>query len=126
MEYNRELRKIKTLLIIGIILAVILTIFTFVKYGSFNPLEFDSLITLLVVTLYPLGLTYGWREMFGFVGFVDPGTPADRYYTKKERIAYQENNLLAFGLRIGVVICFGWIIGVWNAYKTLRYLKKYS
>lgn len=124
MAYKNELRKVKVLLVLGVIIAIILSIYVYINYGSYNPFEIETLFILIIITLYPLGIFYGWRQMMGFVGPVNPGIHADRYYTKQERISYLEGNWLAFGIRVGVVICFGWLIGTWNAWRTLRYLKK--
>lgn len=126
MTYQKELLKIKVLLIIGLILAVGLSIYTVVKEGTFNPFEIEAFTLLIAIVLYPIGIIYGWRQMLGFIGFVNPNTSAERYYTKEERMAYQEGNWIAFAIRIGLALCFCWIIGSWNAWRTLRYLKKIS
>lgn len=124
------MKKVKILLVIGFLF----TLFVFfgaskdvgdnIFEGMIEVLSGGDLYLLICTFLYPLGVVYNWRNMFGFASTSQYHEPADRYYTRMERTIFHNGNLMSRILMIGLAVSLGWIPGVYYAFKTLRYLKK--
>jgi len=101
---------------IGIVLAILFLIYAFMHVNISNLLSsLESVFVIAAIILYPLGIVYGLNSIIGIY----------------KKIA---DNLLigttAFSILIIeitgaiIVICFGWILGVYEAIVTLIQLKR--
>lgn len=126
--YKKELRKVMILLSIGVILAIGVIINGILEYGvreiGSDFLEIDSYIVLIGVICYPLGLAYGWKQMFKAVIFMPKGSKPARYYHYEERVQYKQGRFLGWLIKGAFVLAFGWIYGTLIAIKKLRELKR--
>lgn len=126
-RYQRELKKVTALLAVGVLLLVIFIIAMFSKgYMKNARLGTNDFLIFFSVLLYPIGIVYGWRKMLGLAFYHQHHEPADRYYTVIERRAFQSGNIVTRCFILSLVVCFGWIFGVYQAVKTLIYLKNES
>ncbi|MEI4768818.1 hypothetical protein WAX74_03980 [Psychrobacillus sp. FJAT-51614] len=125
MAFKKELKKVKILLIIGIILAIAFVVSVMIEYQTIDIFD-GGLYVIFTVALYPLGIVYGWRYILGYASYTEPYLPADRYYTVQERNIYHNGRLMGTVLRIGLALCLGWIVGVFIALKKLNQAKRYD
>lgn len=123
MLFKKELRKVLILLGIGLVLTFGLIFATMNKYGLHSIHSTDTL-DLICIFLYPLGIVYNWRIMFGLATVIKEYVPPSRYYTVAERFNYKSMGYIMRFLWIGLVLALGWIPGVYIACRNLYYLKK--
>ncbi|WP_102273708.1 hypothetical protein [Cytobacillus massiliigabonensis] len=125
MAYKKEWRKILILAGIGVVLAVIFCIYAIKNYsGSHIRFGTNDYLILLAIACYPIGIVYGWREILNLYNRI---RSSDREHWAKGRAhgyTALSITMLNFALAFIATICLGWIIGLLNAYKRLRYLKK--
>jgi len=128
--YQKELRKDRILLGIG----VAFTLFIFfgasasvegnIFEGIMEVLRQGDFYVLVFTLFYPLGLFYNFRRMLGLATEEEPHTPAESYYTVKERNTYHSMQLSARIMRFAIIMTIGSIPGVFRAFYKLHYLKK--
>lgn len=121
-EYQKEKRKVLILLGVGILLII-----AFAIYGKLSIRDFfagpEEILIFIGLLCYPIGIVYGWREIFGFYHNMRKG---DRLtHGGLDHVGYNSLMITAvwMGLAIAITFLFGWIFGTWKAVKRLRALK---
>ncbi len=120
-SYKKELNKIIILLVLGLLLAVIITVKAFLTYGT--RFEATDILILICIALYPTGVFYGWRDML-------------RVFTSilsTDRSERQTGGPVSAGITIATftfagfaAVVFGWLFGIVNAYRKLQRAKHTS
>lgn len=127
MAYKKELRKILILMGIGIALAVVFFFYAINTYsGSHVRMGTNDYLILLAIACYPTGVVYGWR---GILNLYNRIRKSDReHWARGGAKGYTALSitLLNFSLAFIATLCLGWIIGLINDYKRLRYFKNNS
>lgn len=123
-QYNKEKKKILTLLGVGVVL-LILFLFYANSHATRGHLsirdftDFESVIVMVAIICYPMGIVYGGRDMLNVY---------TRMRSRDTVIRYGYGNLFIsmmwFAITAALVVCFGWLIGTYKALKGLYTLKK--
>ncbi len=78
--------------------------------------EINSMFILIAILLYPIGLAYGWRQMYNLLARIRSTDRPPRGNIGSTTIAITIMNI---SLAFGITIVFGWLFGVYNAIKIL-------
>lgn len=117
--FKREKKKMFMLISIGIVLAILFLIYVFMHGNIGNRLfNLESVFVIVAIILYPLGIVYGFNSIIGVYKKISDkllvGTTATTAFS-----------ILIIEITVAIiVICFGWIFGVYKAIVTLIQLKR--
>ena len=119
IRFKKEKKKMFMLIGIGIVLAILFLIYAFMHVNIGNRLfSLESVFVIVAIILYPLGIVYGLNSIIGL------------YKKIADKLLVGTTATTAFSILIIeitgaiVVICFGWILGVYEAIVTLIQLKR--
>jgi len=119
IRFKKEKKKMFMLIGIGIVLAILFLIYAFMHVNIGNRLfSLESVFVIVAIILYPLGIVYGLNSIIGL------------YKKIADNLLIGTTPTTAFSILIIeitgaiVVICFGWILGVYEAIVTLIQLKR--
>lgn len=124
MSYQKELKKVKILLGLGVVFTLFIFIGACRKAGIGEVLTGGDFYILLCTLVYPLGVVYNWRNMFGYIVHRPDRTHPTRYYTRAERADFHYSNFIGFFIKCGFAIALGWLPGLYYAFRTLSDLKR--
>jgi hypothetical protein len=123
MRFEKEKKKMLMLIGVGVVLAILFLIYAFMTTNmNIHSFDIESLVIIIAIILYPLGIVYGWNSIVGLYKSI---RKADRskpdWNVGTMTVTMTIMNIVIAG---AITICFGWILGAYNAVITLRKLKK--
>lgn len=123
IRFEKEKKKMLILIGVGVILAILFLAYAFLNTDmDIRSFDLESIFTIIAIMLYPLGIAYGWNSIIGLYRKI---RGADKYEAGwnvgSTTVAITIMNIAVAG---AITICFGWILGVYNAVVTLRKLKR--
>lgn len=123
MTYQKELKKILVLLVVGLISAIAMYFYANATYSGRNDLDGGSLLILVAITFYPIGIVYGWRDIFNLYNRMRARDREHWARTSTPGYTTLMISCLSIGLAIGITFSIGWVFGVLKAYKSLKQKK---
>jgi hypothetical protein len=116
---KKEITKIGILLGVGLVL-LFLSLQNASQFGKID-ITWGNTFIMASVFLYPVGIVYGWRQMLGIFRGIRGGDKSDHF----SHIGTNTGNFTIWNLvfAFSITICFGWILGVYNAGKKILELK---
>ena len=123
MNYLKERNKMRTLLIGGVLLAiVVLFLLNSVQLGLYVA-SFNGLFLLVAISCYPLAIVYGRRQIVDIFNSIRIGDRQPfrlRKFRSPMKPIYTLLNLIIATL---TTVFFGWAYGAYTAYQKLQMLK---
>lgn len=123
MNYAKEKNKVIMWLITGAVLA---TSFFFLLYvldvGNSLRASFAGIFIFVALTCYPLALAYGKKQIGDIFYSIYKGVHQP-FQIRSGKGTWQP--VLNMCLALFTVLFFGWVYGVYYAYKQLQMLKSY-
>lgn len=121
IRFEKEKKKMLMLIGIGIVLAILFSIYRFIRInmnnGSFG---LESVFIIFAIILYPIGVVYGWNSIIYLY----------KRTIESDKLLVEATATTAFSILIMemvttvITICFGWILGVYRAIVTLTELNR--
>lgn len=123
MNYTKEKNKVILLLIVGLVLAsgFFYTLYLF-KMGYALRASFSGVFLFVAITCYPLAFSYGKGQIIDIFHSIHKGA-RQPFQVKHGKGTWQP--VLNFCIALLTVVSFGWIYGVYYAYKRLQMMKSY-
>ena len=120
---------IKQGILLGLGLLIFMCLMFYWEFGFKEMFEDGKSVFLSIgMILYPLGITYGIKEILGFISGSLTTTREEKLISKygnnNDRMYLMNNGMIKWCIVLALAITFGWIIGVVKAIRELIRLQK--
>lgn len=101
----------------GVLASIVLWLLSHTVFGIYILYSFSNLLIFAAITCYPLAIVYGRQDIKRVYESIHIGN----YRLIRMKKPYA--NVLNMIIAIVITLLFGWVYGVYGAYRDLKYKK---